>query len=112
MKGVLRGNAGVFWVHNVSNTAQVELKMDECKPLKRGPAVAQAGSMATLTISAVVSSSTVSMEPPCAYVCAWCPMAARSPSRNAATSQGLTLVHFSAQPEPFLTHTLNTPNTF
>jgi len=41
--------------------------------------------------------------------------AARRPSTapHTTTNQGLTLVHYSAQLEPFLTqkHTLNTPNT-
>ena len=54
----------------------------------RSSVVAQFGALAHFTSSAVVSSSTVSMDPPCAFVNAHRPMAAPSPSRNAAVNDG------------------------
>ena len=77
-----------------SETAQVELKVGECKSL---PATRQRPKK-ILAMSAMLSYglsyTTTALE-------------ASTVSRSSTTTQGLTLVRFSAQLEPFLTQ--NTP---
>jgi len=77
VSGGVKEYQGVFRVYFVSETAQVELTSGQCKPLVLGLARPFFG-----TSHAALQQ--------------------RFTNTLAAAGKGLTLVHFSAQPEPFL----------